>query len=95
MSIFEYDEEKVKRLLRKDAYEDGQAKGIIETSLEHGASEQKILERLQNKLGISPQMYNVDVGERGQLLTVLSDSADMWLDMRYYCDRAYQAQKES
>lgn len=39
--------------------------------------------------------YNVDVGERGQLLTVLSDSADMWRDMRYYCDRAYQAQKES
>ncbi len=31
----------------------------------------------------------------GQLLTVLSDSADMWLDMRNYCDRAYQAQKES
>ena len=117
MGIFEYDEEKVKRLLRKDAYEDGQAKGIIETSLEHGASEQEILERLQNKLDISPQIakeyfdklsqpikqfaftnnlwYNVDVGEMGQLLTVLSDSADMWLDMRNYCDRAYQAQKES
>ena len=39
--------------------------------------------------------YNVDVGEMGQLLTVLSDSADMWLDMRNYCDRAYQAQKKS
>ena len=65
----------------------------IETSLEHGASEQEILERLQNKLDISPQIakeyfdklsqpikqfafannlwYNVDVGEMGQLLTVL------------------------
>lgn len=67
MSIFEYDDEAVKRWIRKDAYDDGmeagreagmeagEAKGIIETGRDFGLPEGKILERLQNKLGISAE----------------------------------------
>lgn len=55
MSIFEYDDEAVKRWLRKDAFDDGEAKGIIETGRDVGLPEGKILERLQEKLGISAE----------------------------------------
>lgn len=42
--------------LFKEIAEEGRARGIIETGLDFGLSEQDILERLQIKLGISLEM---------------------------------------
>lgn len=79
MSIFEYDEEAVRRVLKKEAYENGYTEGhiegyaegrkkghakgrkegraeeIIEIGFDLGWPEQKILSRLQDRLGISSE----------------------------------------
>lgn len=57
MSIYEYDEEEVRQLLKEDAYEDGKIEGraeeIVETGYEFRLTSEEILARLQNKLNIS------------------------------------------
>ncbi len=53
MCITEYDEAETMRLFKKEAREEGEAIGIIDSGIDFGLSRQDILSKLKSKLGVS------------------------------------------